>query len=439
MPPTLSITITLLCLTAILWLAGIGARSGFLGPESARKAVHIGMGLLCLSFPWLFDSVLAVQILSAMAVLALLVVRLSKLRRSVGSALFSVKRLSIGELLFPAAVGWLYTLSWDQPLLYCISLLLLTLADSASALAGSKLGKKIYQTSGASKSMEGSLAFFLTGFFCAAIPLYIFSSEPLCHTLFLSINIALFTMAVEGASGHGLDNLLIPIGAFLLMDYYMELSGNAMILRSVAMLILLSILLLTHKRHTLNGGAILTALLFSFASFTLGGLPCLLASVILFIRHMLVQRRLRQDQIVIHSMDVILAITLPALLWLTLARGHIIPYNYGQFGFISTLAIIIYMLNTGTQKHTSQPTQLTQPTRLSMLPGLGLSLLLLTPTLLLDIPLLHLLPTLLLAPLSAWIYYHWRGDASTPAIFHWIKLSLLAFIASSLSQFIILP
>jgi len=436
MPAALSITITLLILAAILLMAAKGARSGMLGPELARKMVHIGMGLLCLSFPWLFDSVLAVQLLSATAVLSLLIVRLSKLRRSVGSAIFSVKRLSIGELLFPAAVGWLYTLSWDQPLLYCISLLLLTLADSASALAGSKLGKKIYITSGATKSMEGSLVFFLTGFFCTAIPLYIFSTEPLCHTIFLSINIALFTMAVEGASGHGLDNLLIPIGAFLLMDYYMELSGNEMILRSVAMLVLLTILIVTRKRHTLNGGAILTALLLSFAAFTLGGVPCLLATVIIFIRHILVQRRLTREQIVVHSMEVILAITLPSLLWLTLGRGHIIPYSYGQFGFISTLAIIIYMLNTGTQKHTQTPHGTPHP---SMAPGFGLTLLLLTPTLFLDIPRINLLPTILIAPVFAWIYYHWRGGPRTPAIFHWIKLCLLAFIASSLCQLIILP
>ncbi len=435
MHSALSIAITLLILVIILLIASRGAKAGWLSPESARKTVHIGMGLLCLSFPWLFNSVLAVQILSVSAVLALLVVRLSKLRRSVGTALFSVQRLSIGELLFPAAVGWLYTLSWDQPLLYCISLLLLTLADSASALAGSKHGKKIYQTVGASKSLEGSAAFFITAFFCAAIPLYLFSPEPLCHTIFISINVALFTMAVEGASGHGLDNLLIPIGAFLLMDYYMELSENDMILRSIAMLVLLSVLLLTHKKHTLNGGAILTALLFSFAAFTLGGIPCLLAAILMFLRHILVQLRLTREQIQTHSMDVILAISLPSLMWLTLGRGHIIPYPYAQFGFISTLAMIIYMLNTGTQKHIQPTSPHSQP---KMALGFFLTLLLLTPAPLLDLPWSNILPTLLISPILAWLYYHWRGSMGGPSIFHWIKLSLLALIGSIVSQLIIL-
>lgn len=436
MHPALSILITLTCLGAILATSAWAYRSGKLRAEGARKAVHIGMGLLCLSFPWLFSSALGVQILSACAIVALLIVRTTKLRHSVGTALFSVKRISIGELLFPAAVGWLFTLSWDQPLLYAISILLLTLADAAGALAGSQLGKKIYQTSGGKKSQEGSLAFLLTAFICTALPLYFYAPLPLTQILLLSLILALFTMAVEGASGHGLDNLLIPIGSYLLLDYYIDLSADELLLRSLALLILLGILLATQRKHSLNGGATLTALLYSFAAFTLGGIPCLLATVILFIRHILVQRCLTQQQITVHSIDVIFAISLPSLTWLTLGRGKVISYPDAQFGFICTLAIIIYLLNTGTQKQLQNHPTHKNP---SMHVGFALSILTLCPALLLKIPPLHYLPTLLIAPALAWIYFYWRGNAQSPSIYHWIKLSLLAFIGSSITMFILLP
>ncbi|NWK54159.1 hypothetical protein HW115_00935 [Verrucomicrobiaceae bacterium N1E253] len=389
------------------------------------------MGFICLSFPWLFQSVLAVQILACSAVILLLVIRLSNLRNSVGSALFSVERLSIGELLFPAAVAWLFTLSWDQPVLYCISLLLLTLADSAGALAGSKLGKQYYQTAGASKTLEGSIAFFITAALCTALPLYTLTHLPIAQVILLALNIALFTTAVEGASGHGIDNLLIPIGAFLLLDYYTGLSGHQLLIRSTALMILLAVLLATHHKHTLNGGAILTALLYSFAAFTLGGIPCLLATILLFIRHIIVQHRLTREQVFVHSIDVILAISIPSLAWLTLGRGQSLGYTESQFGFICTLAIIIYMLNTGTQKHLHQK-------RPNMWPGMFLTVLVLTPSLFIKVPMQHYLPVLLIAPVLAWLYFHWREPTGQATIYHWIKLSLLAAIGSIANMLITL-
>jgi len=146
MHPALATLITLTSLAVIIALSAWGVQKGKISGELARKSVHVGMGIICMTFPWLFDSVLAVQILAAIAIATLLLVRVTQLKKSLGAALFSVKRISIGELLFPLAVAWLFTMASGQPTLYCISLLLLTLADTASALAGSKIGKNTYQT-----------------------------------------------------------------------------------------------------------------------------------------------------------------------------------------------------------------------------------------------------------------------------------------------------
>ncbi len=431
MPDSISIALVLTLLGILFWLSSLGVRSGKLSAESGRKTVHIGMGLICLTFPWVFDSALSVQCLAAIAVLTLLLLRYSKLRASVGTALFSVERLSIGELLFPVAVAWLFTLSADKPLLYVIPLLLLTLADSAGALAGSRYGRCIYSTAAANKSLEGSCAFFVTAFFCTAIPLHFFSPLSLSHVLLLAITVALFITAVEGACGHGTDNVLIPIGSFFLLDYYMNLGGSAILIRSIALLVLLTLLLVTHRKHSLNGGALLTTLLFGFSAFTLGGIPCLLASLIVLGRHILVQSRMAKKHIVIHSVDVIVAIALVPLSWLTLGRQGVIAYSEAQFGFISAMAITLYLLNAGTQKHLKWR----QP---SLWIGFLLSLLALAPALMLDVVWIHYLPTVLAGPPLAWIYFHWKGDGDVPELNHWLKLCLLVGMGSLLTMSFVL-
>ena len=356
-----------------------------------------------MTFPWLFNSVLAVQIVAAIAIVILLLIRGTKLRTSIGSALFSVKRLSIGELLFPLAVAWLFTLANGKPTLYCISLLLLTLADTAGAFAGSKFGRNTYSTTAATKSCEGSIAFFIIAFFCISIPLHFKTDLSLTLILFLSLTVALLTMSLEGLSGHGIDNLLIPLGAYLLLDYYSNLPENVIFLRSVILLALLALLLITHHKHTFDGGALLMSALFGFATFALGGTPCLFTVFLLFVRHLMTQQKMPQQHITTHSLDTISAIAIPSLFWLTLGRGLVIPYEIAQFGFISTLALIIAMLHTGTQKYLGK-------TKPSLLFAFLLSALILSPAITLAIPFKYFLPILLLSTPAAKFYFYWRKN-----------------------------
>ncbi|MFK7910510.1 MAG: diacylglycerol/polyprenol kinase family protein [Akkermansiaceae bacterium] len=424
MHAALSIPITLACLGVIILLSAWGVKTKKLSGELARKVVHVGMGLICMSFPWLFDSVLAVQLLAAFAIITLLVIRITKLRKSLGTALFSVERLSIGELLFPLAVAWLFTLGWEQPVLYCISLLLLTLADTAGALAGSKFGKATYKTTAATKSCEGSVAFFITAFLCISLPLHYFTELSLGLILFLALSISLFSMAVEGASGHGLDNLLIPIGSFLLLDYYVGLSDHLILIRALVLLGLLGLLILTRRMHTFDGGATLTSMLFGFAVFTLGGIPCLLAAVLIFVRHIMTQKFMHEKYVITHSLDTIVAIAIPSLFWLTLGRGEVIDFTHAQFAFISTLSLIIAMLHAGTQKHMHRNSP-------SLIRALVLCVVILSTVLLIDIPLVYTLPTLMLALPAAGFYFYWAESSTSHHPRNWLKLALLAMLCSA--------
>src|SRR5262249_55657175 len=89
-------------------------------PELLRKLVHVGMGLVTLSFPWLFDSAWPIVVLLVLSIGLLLSLRtVERLRESVGQVVGGVQRSSPGEVYFPLGMSILWGLylygEWDRP------------------------------------------------------------------------------------------------------------------------------------------------------------------------------------------------------------------------------------------------------------------------------------------------------------------------------------
>ncbi len=93
MNPWLGIALVLGALVILLGGVGaLGRRCGW-SAEVSRKLVHVSMGLVCLSFPWVFGAAWPVAVLAVLASLALLGVRrLPVLRSRLGGALHGVGR-----------------------------------------------------------------------------------------------------------------------------------------------------------------------------------------------------------------------------------------------------------------------------------------------------------------------------------------------------------
>ena len=259
--------------------------------EFSRKIIHIFMGAICMSFPWIFQHVISVQILGIAAAIALALLRSKKLKIKIASALFSVERSSIGELLFPLSVVWLFTIAHQSPILYLISLLLLTFADAFSALVGTKYGQLHYKTLSGNKTLEGSLTFFCVAFFCCFIPLFLSTEYSLIQILLISLTVSLISTFLEGIASHGLDNLLIPIATYLALDYYLSQSYLDLWSRIIALLVLSALLIISRRNTTLDGSGLMGGILFTFAAFSIGSFPCLISVFFLFARHVLITRR----------------------------------------------------------------------------------------------------------------------------------------------------
>lgn len=186
-----------------------------LQPEVLRKGLHITMGLTTLSFPWLFESNWPVILVAAASAIAFLGVHAHlPLLRRLARALERIKRVSVGEFCFVAATAIVFVLAADDPVLYCIPMLLLTLADAAAALVGTAYGRHRYATIGGYKTIEGSAAFFVVAFGCIAIPVAWFTPASNPEAVAVAAIIAMAVTVLEAAMGGGLDNLLVPLGAF---------------------------------------------------------------------------------------------------------------------------------------------------------------------------------------------------------------------------------
>jgi phytol kinase len=187
-------------------------------PELLRKLLHIGMGVVSLSLPWLFNTPWPVLLLAGAFGVGLLAGRSSALwRRVAGGIICGIKRTSVGDLCFPAAVAVVFLLSADHTPHFCIPILTLTLADAAAALVGSRHGAHRFGRPGREKSLEGSVGFFIVALPCAYVPLRVWTGGGWAEALLLALNLALLVTLVEALSWNGLDNLTVPLAAFVLL------------------------------------------------------------------------------------------------------------------------------------------------------------------------------------------------------------------------------
>jgi len=202
-------------------------------PEYLRKVPHIAMGLVTLTFPWLFAETWPVVVLTAAAGLLLVIVKApGPLRTLMGEVVDGVKRDSLGDVYFPIAVAVLFWLTNNgdpaKRILYYVPILLLTLADAAAALIGKRFGRRRFSTRDGSKSLEGSLACLIVAFLCIYVPLAISYREQI-HNLLIAALTAQLVTVLEAVAWRGLDNLFIPFGAYLALRMYNSIGNSAIV------------------------------------------------------------------------------------------------------------------------------------------------------------------------------------------------------------------
>ena len=223
---TVAVTCIFAASNALLVLVASLHRRRRYRPETTRKLLHLGMGSVALTYPFVFTSPLPVLVINAVFMALLLAGRLHEPLGHRWTHLTSgIDRHTLGEFYFPLAITLLFFLTPGNPLLFCIPVLILTISDAIAALIGVHYGLHPYRTAAGRKTVEGSAAFCLCTFLLTQLPMLVFTPLPHTTVVLISGTLALGMTVVEALSWRGLDNLLLPLSSFALLTLLLRAAG----------------------------------------------------------------------------------------------------------------------------------------------------------------------------------------------------------------------
>lgn len=330
----LALAVALLAVLGALYLV---AQRRPMSGELSRKVTHVALGLATLSFPWLFHDPWPPIVLASAAITVMFAMRkIPWLRDRFGTLVSGVGRESRGDLYFPIAAVSLFLLARGNAVLFVIPVLTLTLADAVAAAIGLRYGRLHFATTDGTKSLEGSIAFFMIAFLATHIPLLLFTSIARVDSLLIGTTFGVLVMLLEAVAWRGLDNLFIPLGGYLVLSSSLRLDTASLTENLIVSVVLLALVLGARRTHTLNDSALLAGVLIGYVSWTVGGWRWLMPPLIVFLSYAALFPRPEQIAARPHDLVAIFAVTSAGLLWLALRL--ILPDNVTYYAYTLSFA-----------------------------------------------------------------------------------------------------
>ncbi len=337
-------------LGGVTWWRRVGAPS----PELTRKAVHVGMGLIALTLPFLFSARWPVLALCGGLGAAFVALKQFGRRSHLGSAMHDVNRASLGDLYFALSVGALWVLAAGDRLLFAVPVLVLTLGDAVAALVGVRYGRTRFDGRPTGKSAEGSAALFVVTFVSVHLPLVLSGRVGGLEGILIAATMAVAITLLEAVAWRGLDNVFVPIGAFLLLRTWLPIDAGGLAWRLGLIVALLGVVAAMRTRTTLRDAALAGAALFGFLAGSLGGWPWVVAPLVLFVAYPRLFRPVSRGgagRLAAvpgsapereHDLHAVAGVVMPAVAWLFAARlfdraDFLAPYTAT---FVAQLAMI---------------------------------------------------------------------------------------------------
>jgi phytol kinase len=183
--------------------------------EYTRKFIHAGTGLLTMLFPIYFSNPLSVIIICT----SFLILLSLSLKFNFLKAINAIDRKSHGSILYPIIVVITYLFYHYQSqncsetesacyFYFYLPILIMALADPCAALVGKATRWIPYTVFSETKSLSGSLAFFVVAFIIS----YLFLGIDKLIFVFI---ITFLSTITEGIGTKGIDNFTIPLSVIL--------------------------------------------------------------------------------------------------------------------------------------------------------------------------------------------------------------------------------
>jgi len=208
---------TILFVFIVIAIAEVIRRSFSLSTNFTRKVIHIGVGNWIFLWPFAFDHWYAILVPPALFV----VLNYISYRRELFKAMERKEKAGgLGTVYYAisltliAPIAMILGVTW----IAASAIMLMAWADGLADPIGRRYGKHKYRVAGSTKSVEGSLSFFLIGVCSVAVTLMFFSafsSLPAVNIPIFALGIAALGTLIEAVSPAGTDNLTVPIVSFL--------------------------------------------------------------------------------------------------------------------------------------------------------------------------------------------------------------------------------
>ena len=255
-------------------------------PESTRQFVHIFIGLIVASGPFIFNANIQLMTLSTLFIAINMILLMSGKVKS----MHATERKSYGTVYFPMAVLIMSYFWWDKPISFILAIIVLTIADPTAAFIG-KNGRTTFIPWRDKKSRRGSLAMFgttiliimlgtdiLARFYHAAFLI------PLPVLIGLSIFTAFSAALAESISFRGSDNLSTPLITFLSYEIFLiNYTHGTLPQLLVWTVISIGIFSLAWKQKSLSTSGAISGFLMGIIIFGSGGWPWIIPLVFFFI------------------------------------------------------------------------------------------------------------------------------------------------------------
>ena len=212
------IVATIVFVFIVIGLAEGIRRSLSLSTNFTRKVIHVGVGNWIFLWPFAFDHWYAIIVPPVLFI----VLNYVSYRRELFKAMERKEKAGgLGTVYYAislaivAPIAMILGATW----IAASAIMLMAWADGLADPVGRRFGKHKYHVVGSTKSIEGSLGFFLVGVCAVAATLGFFntfSSLPAVNILLFSLVIAALGTLIEAVSPAGTDNLSVPILSFIL-------------------------------------------------------------------------------------------------------------------------------------------------------------------------------------------------------------------------------
>lgn len=293
-------------------------KSEKLNSELIRKILHIGSGIGGLALPFIFEKKISVVILGTVFLVLLVSIRIVKHKITGFKKVLETKnRKTFGDLYFIMSILGLWLVSSDNKVMYALPLIILMFSDAFAALIGEFYSKYKFNTGFGTKSVEGSVTFFLTTYFICINFFLFFSDIKSINIVLVSLLLSILTMILEIISWNGLDNLFVPFFVYLFLRLNLYLTAEELMYKFWVIIILFIIIILNRKKTTLTRVAQTASLFFLYIVMIIGGIKWLIPLLIMYLGYYHFTPKVRGQ--IKDSLRGLLTIAFSTVIWLAMS------------------------------------------------------------------------------------------------------------------------